>query len=240
MPSMRGEVLSSRALALATIARVEDATELAEAAARATRGVETQAYVSHGRGSVLAEGASGRRLERSEMLDRACLRDRMCRPRCDGYRANPELLAILLASRRLGDKVVYLVGGRGTRNALRRLVCRHLCDGSCAHLSAREREVYDAGVRGRLERRNRSTTVYCAGHSKVARTPCVRQDGNRSGSALALNAAQDRYATSAATSVTGRVRGTRRRRCRSLTPGRLCSLAIAVARIERNATTASV
>ena len=144
---------------------------------------------------------------------------RLCRHRGDGATER-----IPSSSRPCWHRVAWVTrsctsfGGRATRNALRRSVCLRSLRGSCGHLSAREREVYDAPVRGRFERRDRSTTLHSQGTVKVHVHHVFDKLGIRSRSALALNAARDRYATSAV-GKHGRVRGRRPARpCRSLDP----------------------
>jgi LuxR family transcriptional regulator, maltose regulon positive regulatory protein len=202
IPSMRGEVLSSRALALSTIARIEDATELAEAAARATRGVETQALCLTVNAVCSLKARRDDVLERCEMLIEHVFATGSADLAVTGYRANPELLATLLASRRLGDKVVFLIRRAGDEKRAEALGLSPISAmNPVAHLSAREREVYALLCEGVSNAEIARRLFIAVGTVKSHVHHVFDKLGVRSRSALALNAARDRYATSAVVST---------------------------------------
>ncbi|MBA2372401.1 MAG: hypothetical protein H0V71_12260 [Chloroflexi bacterium] len=201
LPSMRGEVLSSRALALATIGRVDEATELAETAAGATLGIETQALCA----AVDAVASLKRRSD--DIMDHcdALIEHVFAAGSVDiavtAYRANPELLAALFASRRIRDQVVYLTRRAGDEPLVEALGLSSsaVVDPATA-LSNREREVYELVCEGLSNAEIGKRLFIVEGTVKAHVHHVFDKLGIRSRSALALNAARDRYATSTAAS----------------------------------------
>ena len=141
--SMRGEVLASRALVLATIGRVDEAERLIGRAAACTKGVET-------RGLALAVGAVCSLKRRSDDLVDRCdaLVAQTFEAGCvdfavTAYRANPELLSALLASGSVRDQVVYLIRRAGDVERTEALGFSLNAAVDPSSTSAREREVYN-------------------------------------------------------------------------------------------------
>jgi len=200
LPSMRGEVLGSRALALATIGRVDEAAELAEVAAGSTTGIEAQALHAAVNAVCSLKRRTDDLIDRCEALIEHVFENGSPDIAVTAYRANPELLATLLASRSVHDEVVYLTRRAGDEGLLGALgLSTSTASDGVARLSSREREVYELMCEG-LSNGEIARRLFITEATVKAHVHHVFDKlGIRSRSALALNAARDRYATSAVT-----------------------------------------
>ena len=141
-PSIIGEALGSRALALATIGRVEDARRLAEASIARTRGVETVSLYE------AVETVCAVKLRDSDVVGRCeeLLRRALDRGALDfavtAYRANVAILSSLLSSN-MRDEALFVVRRAGDGRLLGSLglTTAAILD-PAATLSAREQEVH--------------------------------------------------------------------------------------------------
>ena len=198
LPSMKGEVLGSRALALVTIGRVGEGMELAEEAREATLGIEARA-LSY---AVLAVSAVKERspdvLERCEGLVDHVFQTGSCDLAVTAYRANADLLSTLMASARIRDRTVFLVRRAGDDGRLETLgmTSAALVD-PVISLSAREREVYDLLCEGLSNAEIGRQLFITPGTVKVHVHHVFDKLGIRSRTALALNSARERYAAPA-------------------------------------------
>jgi ATP/maltotriose-dependent transcriptional regulator MalT len=200
LPSMKGEVLGSRALALATIGRVAEAAELAEQARNATLGIEARA-LSYAVSAVSAvKERSYDVLERCERLVDHVFEAGSCDFAVTAYRSNPELLSTLLASARIRDRTVFLVRRAGDDGRLETLGMSSaaLVD-PVISLSPREREVYDLLCEGLSNAEIGRQLFITPGTVKVHVHHVFDKLGIRSRTALALNSARERYAAPADT-----------------------------------------
>jgi ATP/maltotriose-dependent transcriptional regulator MalT len=200
LPSMRGEVLGSRALALVTIGRVGEAMELAEEAREATLGIETRALACAVSAVSAVKARSSDVLERCETLIDHVFETGSCDLAVAAYRANPELLSTLLASARIRDKTVFLVRRAGDDRRLETLGMSSaaLVD-PVISLSPREREVYDLLCEGLSNAEIGRQLFITPGTVKVHVHHVFDKLGIRSRTALALNSARGRYAAPADT-----------------------------------------
>jgi len=200
LPSMRGEVLGSRALALVTIGRVGEAMELAEEAREATLGIETRALACAVSAVSAVKARSSDVLERCETLIDHVFEAGSCDLAVAAYRANPELLSTLLASARIRDKTVFLVRRAGDDRRLETLGMSSaaLVD-PVISLSPREREVYDLLCEGLSNAEIGRQLFITPGTVKVHVHHVFDKLGIRSRTALALNSARGRYAAPADT-----------------------------------------
>lgn len=195
-PSIAGEALASRALALATIARVDEARSLATAATARTRGVEAAALYDAVTAVCaiklrepdvvgICEGLLNRALERGA-LDFVVT----------AYRANPGLLSVLLSSSTIRDETLFVVR-RARDDALLAslgLSASAIVD-PVATLSAREQEVYVLVCEG-LPNAEIGRRLFIAESTVKAHTHRLYDKlGVHSRTALMLNAAQRNYAT---------------------------------------------
>jgi DNA-binding CsgD family transcriptional regulator len=198
---MKGEVLSCRALALATIGRLSEASDLVEIASSCTRGIETQT-LRHAVTAICAlKGRSSDLMDVCEALVEHAFEAGAVDISVTAYRANPELLAALLASRRLRDQVIFLIrrAGDDERVAALGSSFASLVDPATT-LSPREREVYDLVCEG-LSNAEIARQLYISESTvKVHVHHVFDKLGIRSRTALVLNAARGRYAAPALTS----------------------------------------
>jgi len=142
-PSIAGEALGSRALALATLARTDESECLADLAIAGTRGLEAAALHD------AVQAVNAIKLRTPDMVDRCelFLRRALDLGALDfvvtAYRANPGLLSVLLASNGLRDQALFLVRRAQDDELLSSLglTAASIVD-PVATLSAREREVY--------------------------------------------------------------------------------------------------
>lgn len=201
LPSMRGEVLGSRGLALATIGRIDEAMELAGQAASCTNGIEAQALTRAVTAICSLKARRDDLMDRCEALIAHVFATGSLDIAVTAYRANPELLAALLTSRVASDHVVFLLRRAGDEERAEALgtPAAVVVDPSSS-LSAREREVYELVCEG-LSNAEIARRLYIS-HStvKVHVHHVFDKLGIRSRTALALNAAHGRYATPAAAS----------------------------------------
>jgi ATP/maltotriose-dependent transcriptional regulator MalT len=199
LPSMRGEVLGSRALALATIGRLREALELGEEAARSTRGIEAHALL-HAVNALCALKERGADLiQRCEALIEHVFDAGSVDFAVTAYRVNPDLLSTLLSANRVRDKTVFLVRRAGDDERVEALgVSPAALVDPAISLSAREREVYDLVCEGLSNAEIARQLFITPGTVKVHLHHVFDKLGIHSRTALALNSAHGRYATSTA------------------------------------------
>ncbi len=144
LPGMRGEVLSSRGLALACLGRLDEATRLADRSLECTQAIEAVVLAR----CVYAVSALKKRDPHHSKEIRALMSVAWNAGAVDyivtGYRASPDLLAALLRDAETSEKAGYIVA-RALDNDLSRSIG---IDSTTAldpvsTLSVREREVYD-------------------------------------------------------------------------------------------------
>jgi DNA-binding CsgD family transcriptional regulator/tetratricopeptide (TPR) repeat protein len=201
LPSMRGEVLGSRALALATIGRVGEAAELAEEARAATLGIEARGLACGVSAVCAVKERSCDVLERCERLIDHVFEAGSCDLAVTVYRANPEVLSTLLSSGRIRDRTAFLVRRAGDDARLETLgMSSDALVNPLVALSPREREVYDLLCEGLSNAEIGRQLFITPGTVKVHVHHVFDKLGIRSRTALALNSARDRYATPTDTS----------------------------------------
>jgi DNA-binding NarL/FixJ family response regulator len=195
-PSIAGEAMASRALALATIARVDEARTLATAALAHTHGVEAAALHD----AVATVCAIKVREPSVVETCEALLLQTLDRGAIDflvtAYRANPGLLSVLFSSSRIRDEALFVVR-RAHDDAL--LASLGLSTSAIvdpfATLSAREQEVHALVCEG-LSNAEIGRRLFIAESTVKAHTHSLYTKlGVHSRTALLLNAAQRTYAT---------------------------------------------
>jgi DNA-binding CsgD family transcriptional regulator len=186
---MKGEVLASRALALATVGRVEEARTLADLARAETSGIEAQAL---GRCvdavSAIKVRLNGMSELAQEMIDYA-YEVGAVDPVVTAYRANTDLLSLLLATPGTKERAVFLVA-RADDGSLAEELGASLADrlDPSSQLSRREREVYEL-VRLGLSNSEIARKLFISeGTVKVHVHHVFDKLGVRSRTALALGA----------------------------------------------------
>jgi DNA-binding CsgD family transcriptional regulator len=141
---MKGEVLASRALALATVGRLDDAAAAAGDAATVTRGIEAQSLYRCVRAACAVK---------ARRPDAAPLAEEMLEHAWDvgavdlvvgTYRGNPELIAVLLQCSSTAEKTIYMLRRADDLELAERLGSNPMdrLDPSKS-LSPREREVLE-------------------------------------------------------------------------------------------------
>lgn len=191
LPSMRGEVWASRAVALATLGRVEQAMEAATAAAGFTTGVEARLLSAVASVLVaLKTRSSGLHEECGRLLEEA-FSSGAVDPVVTGYRANLDLIAALVSDPARRDRAVFLLRRAGDE-ALVSEVVAHSSElvNPVSTLSAREREIYDLLCQGMKNAQIARLLFISEGTVKVHVQHVFDKLGIRSRTALALNAAR--------------------------------------------------
>jgi DNA-binding CsgD family transcriptional regulator len=150
LPSMRGEVLGSRALALATQGRLAEAGVLTSEARQATRGVEGQglALTTEFVISLKARNDDVVRLG-SEVIERAFVSGAVD-PLVAAYRSNPDALGALMAVNDDRERMVFLLRRAGDEGLFAQVGGALPADmlDPILRLSPREREVHDLVAQG--------------------------------------------------------------------------------------------
>ena len=193
LPGMRGEVWSSRGLALACIGRLAEARHLAELSSKTTRAIESKMLA---RCTTAVAALKARDPTLSEEV-RALMGAAWDAGAVDyvvtSYRASPELLATLLRDPTTAERAGYIV----ERAADNDLAASIGIDAAAAvdpvsALSAREREVYILLCEGMVNREI-ATRLYISPETvKVHVRHIYDKLGIRSRTALALQAASRR------------------------------------------------
>jgi len=195
-PSIAGESVGSRALALATMARVGEAMSLAEASIAGTRGLEAAALYDAVRAVCSIKLRAPDMIEQCVLLLRRALDLGAPDLVVTAYRANPGLLSVLLASSDVRDKALFLVRRARDDELLESLglSAASIVD-PVTKLSAREREVYALVCEG-LPNAEIGRKLFIAESTVKAHVHrLLRKLGLHSRTALLLNAAQRSYAT---------------------------------------------
>lgn len=191
LPSMRGEVLASRALALVSIGRVEEALELARAAQHATSGIEANGVAAVTVAVAALKTREGTLRDQCERLLKDAFESGGVDPVVTGYRGNLDLLAALLGIVSCRDQMAYLLRRAGDEH----LAAAVATDASSlvdpvSTLSAREREIYALLCEGLPNRQIAKTLFISEATVKVHVQHVFDKLGIRSRTALALNAAR--------------------------------------------------
>jgi DNA-binding NarL/FixJ family response regulator len=201
---MRGEVLASRALALATLGRVEEAVELGTEAVTMTRGVETRVLWPSVRAVAALKSRDSSLIDRAEELVNVSFEAGAVDILVCAYRSNSELLATLLGTPGCAERTVYALSRAGDNDiaeAMGLQVAGSLDPRST--LSIREREVYDLVCAGLTNREIGHRLFITEGTVKVHVHNMFDKLGIRSRTALAMNAIQQRYGQAAPATDSG-------------------------------------
>ena len=202
LPGMRGEVLASRALALASIGRLDEADKLARLARDSTRAIEAQA-LGRCAEAVCAVKLRSPNLYRvlGEMLDFAYASGSVDAV-VTGYRANADLLDSLMRNPTTAEVAGYVLARSGDI-ALARALGVDPVDAADPMLtiSAREKEVYELIGQGLSNAQIGQQLFISTSTVKVHVRHLADKLGTRSRTAMALNAAHRRSHPAADTDV---------------------------------------
>lgn len=196
---MRGEVLASRALALATLGRMGDALASGREAASLTQGVETRVLWPAVRAVVALKSRDSGFMENAAELVNVAFDAGGVDLLVCAYRANPELLSTLLSSPECVERTIYAISRAGDKDiagSAGQEIATSLDPRSS--LSPREREVYELVCAGLSNREIAQRLFISEGTVKVHVHNMFDKVGIRSRTALAVNAAHERnrHATS--------------------------------------------
>ena len=190
---MQGEALASRALALATIGRLDEAIKLGSEAASLTQGVETRVLWPAVKAVVALKSRGQGLITAAEELVSLAFEAGAVDPLVCSYRANTDLLAVLLATPALAERTVFALTRAGDNDLA---VALGLDAQGSLHpksaLSVREREVYDLVCAGLSNREIAKRLFITEGTVKVHVHHMFDKLGVRSRTALAMNAVHER------------------------------------------------
>lgn len=193
LPAMRGEVIASRGLVLASLGRFEEARLLGREASTATRGIEATVLASAIETVCRINGRDAGVLDAVEGLVHLAFDTGAVDILVTTYRTNPDLLVLLLGSSVCRERTVYLIA-RAEDDALAATVVG--TNGSTLDpresLSKREREVYQFACHGLSNAAIAKQLFISEATVKVHMHHVFDKLGVRSRTALALNAARDR------------------------------------------------
>ncbi len=191
--AMQGEVLASRALALATIGRLDEAIELGGKAVSMTQGIETKVLWPAVQAVVALKSRHASAAAKSEALMNVAFEAGAVDLMVCAYRSNSELLSTLLASPTCAEQTVFALGRAGDVDIAAGLGLE--VNGSLdprSTLSPREREVYELVCVG-LSNREIATRLFITESTvKVHMQNMFDKLGIRSRTALAINAVHER------------------------------------------------
>ena len=202
--SMRGEVLASRSLALATMGRLGDALELGQEAVSSTRGIETRVLWLAIRAVVALTKRDPSFLASAQELVSVAFEAEAVDLFVCAYRSNPELLAVLLSDPTSSERTVFALARAGDHqiaSAMDLEVVGTLDPRSS--LSAREREVYDLVCLGLSNREVAGKLFISEATVKVHLHHVFDKVGIRSRTALAMNAVHERVRQATSTMESG-------------------------------------
>ena len=197
LPGMRGEVWASRGLALACLGRVDEARALAHTSAASTRAIESRVLVHCIYAVTALKTRDARLAEAMHNLVSVAFEAGAVDLVVTSYRASPDLLAALLRDSLTAERTGYIVA-RASDQALARSVGVDALDAidPVSALSGREREVYRLLCEG-LSNADIAKRLFISESTvKVHVHHVFDKTGIRSRTALALNAANRRQATS--------------------------------------------
>ena len=191
--AMKGEVISSRGLALATVGRIDEARSLAVTAAESTKGIETRVLVSAIDAiCALKQRTTGMR-DAIEQFMRIAVDSGAVDFVVSAYRGNADLLEALLSSPVTKEQTMHIVTRAGDEALLEAIGWEAVSRSDPVEaLSPREREVYELLCAGFSNRDIAKRLFITEGTVKVHVHHVFDKLGVRSRTALAINAARDR------------------------------------------------
>ncbi len=190
LPSMKGEVMASRALALASIGRLDEAAELADHASKQTSGVETNMLVRATKAVVALKARIPGEMSSCDVLLETAYEVGAQDIVVTAYRANRELLRALLGSSKTKEPAMFVVLRAGDSRILEELgtSTSELVD-PWATLTPREREVHELLCLGRSNQEIATRLFISQSTAKVHVRHVMQKLGVRSRTAVVLNAA---------------------------------------------------
>jgi DNA-binding NarL/FixJ family response regulator len=202
LPGMRGEVLASRGLALACVGRGADAWLVTDEASRATRSLEVAVLREAVRAVVEVRARGDSAFKAAESLLKSAVARGVLDVFVTTYRANPDILRMLLAAPTTRDDAVFVIGRAGDNDLAHALgVSPRVVFDAVNLLSNREREVYLLLCEGMGDREIGKLLYISPGTVKVHVHRILDKMGYRSRRALMLDGARWRSDQAAPTAT---------------------------------------
>ena len=204
LKSMRGEVLASRGLALSSMGRLGEAHALRTQAIGTTAGVEARVLSAAIDAVCAVNGRAAGMMDSIEGLVKSAFDAGAVDLVVTAYRGNPDLLAALLASAAARERTMYIVARAGDESLVNAIGRDSIASADPVEtLSRREREVYELVCEG-LSNREIARRLFISEATVKAHVHHVFDKlGIRSRTALAMNAARDRWRQAASTASSG-------------------------------------
>lgn len=202
LPAMRGEVLASRGLVLATLGRLQEARALGGAATAETSGIEAKLLALAIEAVCGMNGRDSRSLDYAEHLLQVAFQTGAVDMVVTAYRANPDLLGLLLGSALCRERMVFLIARADDEGLASSIVgATELTLDPREGLSKREREVYELACLGLSNAAIAERLFISQATVKAHMHHVFDKLGVRSRTALALNAARERRRHAASTTT---------------------------------------
>jgi ATP/maltotriose-dependent transcriptional regulator MalT len=202
LKSMRGEVLASRGLALASLGRLGEAQALCAEAIETTTGVETRVLAAAIDAVCAVNGRASGMMDSIERLVHTAFDAGAVDLVVSAYRGNPDLLAALLSSAIARERTMYIVARAGDESLVNAIGRETVSSADpVVTLSRREREVYELVCAGLSNGAIAKRLFITEGTVKVHVHHVFDKLGIRSRTALAMNAARDRWRQAASTAI---------------------------------------
>jgi DNA-binding CsgD family transcriptional regulator/tetratricopeptide (TPR) repeat protein len=198
--SVRGEVLGSRGLALASLGRPREARALAAEAIGVTTGVEARVLAAAIDAVCAVNGREAGMMDSVERLVDMAFDAGAVDFVVTAYRGNADLLSALLSSSIARERAIYIVARAGDESLVN-AIGREIASSAdpVETLSRREREVYELVCEGLSNGEIAHRLFISEGTVKVHVHHVFDKLGIRSRTALAMNAARDRWRQAAST-----------------------------------------
>jgi LuxR family maltose regulon positive regulatory protein len=195
LPSLRAEILGSRALVLASVGKIDDARVLVDEIRGASKALEAKVLVS------AADAVVGLKIQHSQAIDLVSQLEDMAFTTgatdllVATYRSVPELLVVLLRTSRQPDRLRDLIRSAHDQDLVR--AAGHTPDREPSELlTRREREVYEL-LRHGLSNRQIAEALFIEESTVKAHVHHVYDKlGVRSRKAIAVQAALEHHASS--------------------------------------------
>ncbi len=202
LPGIRGEVMASRGLALASVGQVDDAMLLAEEAGRVTQSLEGTVLTAAIRAVVEVRTGSESAFEAVENLLDTAIRVGGLDLLVTCYRGNPSVLRLLLASSRTSERAIFAIGRAGDLDLAAMLGVRsELIFNPFAKLTKREHEVCALLCEGLTDKEIGRLLFITPETAKRHALRILQKTGFRSRRALALSAVQKQLDQAAPTAT---------------------------------------
>ena len=206
LPSIRGEVLGSRALALASVGRVREAEKLLSKVAATTAGIELAVLCPAVRATAALKTGARDLTERVRDVEETAFRRGALDLLVATYRATPELLSLLIKVTSDSERFVDLTKRVGDADLARALgLPVDVVDDPIERLTPRERDVYDLVCQGLRYRQVAQALFISEATVKVHMQHIFDKFQVRSREALVVHAALRR--TTQATATRGSTTG---------------------------------